>query len=321
MKNLENVDAAANADVADAANADVVIIGGGPAGLNAGLMLGRARKRAIVIDAGRPRNAVTREAHGFLTRDRIAPFELRRIAIEQLGAYPSVSHVEDTVVSVTGEDGAFLLETASGLKLTSKKLLFAAGMKDLRLDIPGLAEVYGKSAFVCPYCDGWELRDQPLVVISRGAALMHLAPLLYGWTKQFAVCTNGPDELTAAEREELRAHDIPLFAAPIHEISSNEGMVNHVKLMDGTELLCTGIFFRPELAPGTDLPHTLGCRISEQGILEVGESGQTSVPGIYAAGDAATMMHQSIAAAASGALAAAALNGELNREAWKAGLA
>lgn len=98
-------------------------------------------------------------------------------------------------------------------------------------------------------------------------------------------------------------------------------MVNHVKLMDGTEIPCTGIFFRPELAPGTDLPHSLGCRISEQGIVEVGESGQTSVPGIYAAGDAATMMHQSIAAAASGALAAAAVNGELNREAWKAGLA
>ncbi|MEK3904631.1 NAD(P)/FAD-dependent oxidoreductase [Paenibacillus sp. FSL R7-0179] len=321
MKNLENADAAANVNVSDTANADVVIIGGGPAGLNAALMLGRARKQTIVIDAGQPRNAVTREAHGFLTRDGIGPFELRRIAIEQLRAYPSVSHIEDTITSVTGEDGAFLLETASGLKITSKKLLFAAGMKDRRLDIPGLAEVYGKSAFVCPYCDGWELRDQPLVVISRGAALMHLAPLLYGWTKQFAVCTNGPDELTEAEREELRAHDIPLYDAPIREISSIEGMVNHVKLMDGTEIPCTGIFFRPELAPGTDLPQTLGCRISEQGILEVGESGQTSVPGIYAAGDAATMMHQSIAAAASGALAAAAVNGELNREAWKAGLA
>lgn len=167
MKNLKNNDAA-NVVNTDAANADAVIIGGGPAGLNAALMLGRARKRTIVIDAGRPRNAVTREAHGFLTRDGIAPFELRRIAIEQLGAYPSVSHLEDTVVSVTGEDGAFLLETASGLKISSRKLLFAAGMKDRRLDIPGLSEVYGKSAFVCPYCDGWELRDQPLAVISRG---------------------------------------------------------------------------------------------------------------------------------------------------------
>lgn len=300
--------------------ADAVIIGGGPAGLNAALMLGRARKQTVVIDAGQPRNAVTREAHGFLTRDGIAPFELRRIAIEQLAAYPSVSHIADTVVTITGEDGAFLLETASGRKMTSKKLLFAAGMKDHRLDIPGLAEVYGKSAFVCPYCDGWELRDQPLVLISRGEALKHMAPLLSGWSKRITVCTNGPDELTEAERDELRAHEIPLFDTPIREIVSAEGMVIHVKLTDGTEIPCTGIFFRPELAPGTDLPLSLGCRVSELGILETSESGQTSVPGIYAAGDAVTMMHQSIAAAASGALAAAALNGELNREAWKAGL-
>ncbi|WP_340026855.1 NAD(P)/FAD-dependent oxidoreductase [Paenibacillus sp. FSL K6-1096] len=283
-------------------------------------MLGRARKQTVVIDAAQPRNAVTREAHGFLTRDGIAPFELRRIAIEQLAPYPSVSHIEDTVISIAGEDGAFLLETAAGRKITSKKLLFAAGMKDRRLDIPGLAEVYGKSAFVCPYCDGWELRDQPLVLISRGAALMHMAPLLSGWSKRFAVCTNGPDELTEAEREELRAHEIPLFDSPIHEIASTEGKVNHVKLTDGTEIPCTGIFFRPELAPGSELPQSLGCQVSEMGILEVGESGQTSVPGIYAAGDAVTMMHQSIAAAASGALAAAALNGELNREAWNSGL-
>ncbi|WP_238652042.1 NAD(P)/FAD-dependent oxidoreductase [Paenibacillus piscarius] len=309
-----------NHDPANAVNADAVIIGGGPAGLNAALMLGRARKLTVVIDAGQPRNAVTREAHGFLTRDGIAPFELRRIAIEQLAPYPSVSHIEDTVISIAGEDGAFLLETASGRKITSKKLLFAAGMKDRRLDIPGLAEVYGKSAFVCPYCDGWELRDQPLVLISRGEALKHMAPLLSGWSKRITVCTNGPDELTEAERDELRAHEIPLFDTPIREITSAEGMVNHVKLTDGTEIPCTGIFFRPELAPGTDLPQSLGCRVSELGILETSESGQTSVPGIYAAGDAVTMMHQSIAAAASGALAAAALNGELNREAWNAGL-
>lgn len=114
MKNLENTDAA-NELNADAANADVIIIGGGPAGLNAALMLGRARKRTIVIDAGQPRNAVTREAHGFLTRDGIAPFELRRIAIEQLGAYPSVSHVEDTIVSITGEDGASCWRPLQGL--------------------------------------------------------------------------------------------------------------------------------------------------------------------------------------------------------------
>lgn len=296
---------------------DVAIIGGGPAGLSAGLMLGRARKQTIVIDEGRPRNAVTREAHGFLTRDGISPSEFRRIAKEQLRVYPSVSQAEDTVVSISGEDGYFLLETATGMKIASKKLLFAVGMKDRKLGIPGLAEVYGKSAFVCPYCDGWELRDEPLVVISRGAALMHFAPLLSGWTKRFVVCTNGPDELSEAERDELRDHHIPLFDTPIRAISSSEGMVNHVALEDGTEIPCTGIFFKSELVPGTDLPQSLGCRISDTGVIAVDEFGKSSVPGVYAAGDLSSLMHQSIAAAASGAIAAAAINGELNQEAWQ----
>ncbi|GIP26362.1 pyridine nucleotide-disulfide oxidoreductase [Paenibacillus sp. J23TS9] len=296
---------------------DVAIIGGGPAGLSAGLMLGRARKQTIIIDEGRPRNAVTREAHGFLTRDGISPSEFRSIAKDQLRGYPSVSHAEGTVVSISGEDGNFLLETATGMKIASKKLLFAVGMKDRKLGIPGLDEVYGKSAFVCPYCDGWELRDQPLVVISRGAALMHFAPLLSGWTKQFIICTNGPDELSESERNELRDHQIPLFNQPIRAILSSEGMVNHVVLEDGTEIPCTGIFFKPELVAGTDLPQVLGCSISDTGVIAVNEFGKSSVHGVYAAGDASSLMHQSIAAAASGALAAAAINGELNQEAWQ----
>ncbi len=296
---------------------DVAIIGGGPAGLSAALMLGRARKQTIVLDEGRPRNAVTHEAHGFLTRDGISPSELRRLAKEQLGVYPSVTQLEDTVVSIAGEDGSFLLETAAGMKITSRKLLFAVGMKDRKLDIPGLFEAYGKSAFVCPYCDGWELRDKPLVVINRGATLMHFAPLLSGWTNRFVVCTNGPDELSDAERDDLRSHHIPLYDAPIRAIVSNEGMVNRVELEDGTEIPCEGIFFKPELVPGTNLPQTLGCRLTDMGVIEVDEFGKSSVPGVYAAGDVSSFMHQAIAAAASGAKAAAAINGELNQETWR----
>lgn len=295
---------------------DVAIIGGGPAGLSAALILGRARKQAVLIDEGRPRNAVTREAHGFLTRDGISPNEFRGLAKEQLSNYPSVSLAEDTVMSIEGEDGCFRLKTAQGKRITSRKLLIAVGMKDRPLDIPGLSEVYGKSAFVCPYCDGWELKDEPLVVISRGAALMHFAPLLSGWTKRFVVCTNGPDELNEAEREELRNHQIPLFDSPIRLIDSSAGMVKQVVLEDGRALPCTGIFFKPELVPGSDLPQSLGCRVSEEGVVSVDEFGKSSVPGIYAAGDAASRMHQAIAAAASGAMAAAAINNELNKEAW-----
>lgn len=295
---------------------DVAIIGGGPAGLNAALMLGRARKNVAVIDEGRPRNAVTRETHGFLTRDGVSPSEFRRIAQEEISAYPSVSIVADTAVSITGTDGQFLITTAQGETFASKKLLFAVGMKDRPLDVPGLAEVYGKSAFVCPYCDGWELRDKPLVIISKGAGVMHFAPLLSGWTKRFTICTNGPDELTEAQREELRQHRVPVFNTPIRSIDSIDGMVQQVILEDGTTIPCEGIFFSPELVTGSDLPQSIGCHITEAGMVVVDDFGKTNIPGVYSAGDAASRQYQAIAAAAKGAFTAAAINNELNLEAW-----
>lgn len=296
---------------------DVVIIGAGPAGLNAALVLGRARKNVAVIDEGRPRNAVTREAHGFLTRDGISPGEFRRIAQKEISAYPSVSFVADTAVSISGADGQFLITTAQGKTFGSKKLLFAVGMKDRPLNIPGLAEVYGKSAFVCPYCDGWELRDEPLVIIQKGAELMHFAPLIAGWTKRFTICTNGADELTDTQREELQQHQVPMFDSPIRHIDSKEGIVRQVVLEDGTIIPCRGIFFKPELVTGSDLPRAIGCEISEVGMVVVDAFGKTSVPGVYSAGDSASRMHQAIAAASMGAFVAAALNNTLNLENWQ----
>ncbi|MFC4596709.1 NAD(P)/FAD-dependent oxidoreductase [Cohnella hongkongensis] len=295
---------------------DVAIIGGGPAGLNAALVLGRARKNVAVVDEGRPRNAVTREAHGFLTRDGISPSEFRRIAKEQISAYPSVSFVAGTAVSIAGSDGHFQISTEEGSVLTSKKVLFAAGMKDRPLDIPGLAEAYGKSAFVCPFCDGWELRDEPLVVINSGAELLHFAPLIAGWTDRFTICTNGPDELTDEQREELRRHRVPLFDSPIRRIESDDGIVRQVVLEDGTTVPCRGIFFKPKLVPGSDLPRAIGCEMSETGTVVVDVFGKTNVPGVYSAGDAASRMHQAIAAASMGSIAAATITGELNAEAW-----
>ncbi|WP_088053239.1 NAD(P)/FAD-dependent oxidoreductase [Virgibacillus dakarensis] len=295
---------------------DVAIIGGGPAGLNAALVLGRARKNVTVIDEGRPRNAVTRESHGFLTRDGISPSELRRIAKKEICTYPSVSFVADIATSIEGTDGQFQITTKQGKTFTSKKILFAVGMKDRPLDIPGLAEVYGKSAFVCPYCDGWELRDEPLVIIIKGSEVMHFAPLISGWTNHFTICTNGPDELTDAQREELQRHQVPLFDSAIRYIDSNDGLVRQVVLEDGTTIPCRGIFFKPDLITGSDLPRTIGCDITDAGMVVTDDFGKTTIPGVYSTGDAASRMHQLIAAASMGAFTAAAINNELNMEAW-----
>lgn len=238
---------------------DVGIIGGGPAGLNAALVLGRARKSVAVIDEGRPRNRVTGESHGFLTRDGIKPAEFRRIAKEQIQAYPTVRFVEDTAVKLSGEDGHFQITTARGETLYTKKLLIASGMKDAPLDIPGLADVYGKSAFVCPYCDGWEMRDRPLAVIVPRDHALHMAKMISGWTAQFAMCIHGQGEWPEGHREELERRQVPVFDLPIERIDSEEGMVRQVVLEDGTAVPCTGIFCA-EAGAGIRLAPNVGLR-------------------------------------------------------------
>lgn len=297
---------------------DVVIIGGGPAGLNAALVLGRARKSVIVIDDLQPRNIVTRETHGFLTRDGASPREFRKTAHEELAAYPSVSCVSDTASAVSGKDGAFEITTVSGAVYHCKKLLFAVGKKDLPLTVDGLAEVYGTSAFVCPYCDGWELRDKKLILIVSGAHALHLAKVISGWTKDYSICTNGPAELTGEERGELARHGVLVHEAAIRTIESEGGMVQQVVLEDETRLPCEGIFFAPKLTRGSDLPQALGCEMNDGGSVLTDDFGKTNIPGVFSAGDAASEKYQAIAAAASGALTAITINSELNGEAWDA---
>lgn len=298
---------------------DAAIIGGGPAGLNAALVLGRARKNVIVIDEGLPRNRVTHESHGFLTRDGIKPDEFRRIAVEQIGAYPSVSFIPDIAVETAGTDGDFTIMTKQGDTYRAKKLLFAVGKKDRLPQIDGLVDVYGKSAFVCPYCDGWELRDRPLAVIAKGERAFHFAKTILGWSDRIALCTDGPDELTDGQREELRVRGIPLFDAPIRRIVSENGMVSRVELEDGASVSCTGIFFAPTLVPGSDLPSALGCELTPTGSVAAADAfGKSSVPGVFVAGDIATELNQLIQAAAMGAMAGAGINAELLAEAWEA---
>ncbi len=297
---------------------DAAIIGGGPAGLSAALVLGRARKNVIVIDEGRPRNRVTRESHGFLTRDGIAPAEFRRVAREQIEAYPTVRFLEEAATAATGVDGDFRVATASGEIVRAKKLLFASGKRDVPIHIPGLQEVYGKSAFVCPYCDGWELRDRPLVLIVSGAKALHLAKTISGWSGRFVILTNGQDDWAADQRAELDRRGIPTFDSPIREIESVEGMVRHVALEDGTIVPCAGIFFAPTLAAGSELPRSLGCRMTESGSVLADAFGKTNVPGVYAAGDAATELYQIALAVSMGSLTGVGINSELLEEAWNA---
>jgi len=294
---------------------DVIIIGGGPAGMSAALVLGRARRHVLVIDEALPRNRVTHESHGFLTRDGIAPAEFRQIAREQILAYPSVSFVQETVMNVTGTDGHFEVTTSSGTTYQSAKIIFATGMKDAPLEIKGLQDVYGKSAFVCPYCDGWEMQDRPTAILA-GEHTLHLTRTLSGWSSDLIVFTDGnprPDE----EVEQLSSRGIPVYDAKVREILSENGKVSAILLEDGTEVPRTAIFFAPKLISGSDLPQKLGCTMTDFGAMQVDEMGRSNIPGVFGTGDSASRMYQIAAAVSSGSLVGVMINSEFLEREWE----
>ncbi|QJC51490.1 NAD(P)/FAD-dependent oxidoreductase [Paenibacillus albicereus] len=295
---------------------DAIIIGGGPAGLSAALVLGRARRDVLVLDEGKPRNRVTKESHGFLTRDGISPMELRRIGLEQLAPYPSVRVLEGRAAEAAGDNGRFRVVTQDGETYEARKLIFATGKKDLPLEVPGLQEIYGRSAFVCPFCDGWEMRDRSLAILARGDHAMHMAKLLAAWTPQRTVLTNGEGGLDEAQIAELEAHGVAVRTGTIRRLHARDGMLERVEWTDGASEPFGGMIFASQLAAGSDLPQRLGCRADETGTVEANEMGQTSVPGVYCAGDAMTARYQIVHAAAFGSSAGAAVVGELMMEAW-----
>ena len=189
---------------------DVLIVGAGPAGLNAALMLGRCRRRVLVCDTGRPRNAASRALHGYLSRDGTPPSELLAIGRQELEKYETVEfrHVEVVQATWHAEEKQFEAELASGDRVRSRKLLIATGVADNVPDVEGIDELYGKSVFHCPYCDGWEVRDQPLAIYGRGERGHGLALELTAWSRDLVLCSNGPCELDDAQRERLARNGI-----------------------------------------------------------------------------------------------------------------
>src|SRR6188768_326681 len=187
---------------------DVIIIGAGPAGLSAALMLGRCRRRVLVCDTGKPRNAASRAMHGFLSRDGIAPADFLKIAREQMQRYDTVELRDVEVTAAECRESRFHVTLADGSLHQSRKLLIATGVVDNLPDIPGFGDLYGTSVFHCPYCDGWEVRDRPLAIYGRGARGLGLSLELTGWSRDLVLCTDGPSELPVEDLARLERNGI-----------------------------------------------------------------------------------------------------------------
>lgn len=294
---------------------DCAIIGGGPAGLNAALVLGRAKRSVALIDNNRPRNAVTHASHGFITRDGVTPAEFRRVAYEEVLRYPSVHHLQTEVVSIMKNESGFEVLDSSGLRVQVRKLILTTGIKEIFPEIEGFYPLYGKSLFNCPYCDGWELRDQPLVLVSESAAIFHTAKLLLNWSKDLIVCTNGHASLSDEQKERLQSKGIVVMDQPVASFIGHNGQLEHVRFTDGTQVPRVGGFVTPQFVQSAPLGEHLGCERTESGGIKTDEAGRTSIPGVYAAGDSSYFMpSQLIFAAADGSRTAASVNMDLTEE-------
>lgn len=291
---------------------DVIIAGAGPAGLSAALLLGRCRRSVLICDDGLPRNAASRALHGFLTRDGIAPGEIRRIGREQLAAYPSVEYrccrIERAVRTGEGFE-AFLEGRETAL---SSMLLLATGVADILPPVEGIEEFYGTSVFHCPYCDGWEMRDRPLAVYGRGTQSENLARELTTWSDDIILCTDG-GPVTPEGYERLTCHGIGIIEEKIARLEGTDGHLEQVVFTGGEKVARQGMFFVPDKVQRSPLAESFGCTVTESGGIETGDFQTTETPGLFVAGDAARSVHLSIIAAAEGAQAAFAVNRALQK--------
>jgi thioredoxin reductase len=295
---------------------DVVIVGGGPAGLSAALALGRARKRVLLCDAGPRRNAAALHVYNFVTRDGTPPDELRDVARQQLTRYPDVEVRDVGVAAVTGTRGSFRVEVLSGA-LNARRVLLCTGMVDDLPPIEGFRELWGSSVFQCPYCHGWESQDRRWGYLIGPSSKAHWLPFALsatGWSRDLVVFTDGLVVVDDAARAALASASIRLEMSPVARLIAPNGRLETVELADGTRVPCEVLFAHPPQRQ-VELVQAMGLALDADGYVQVDPMTRaTSVPGIYASGDLTTRMQGAIFAAAAGTQAAAMLNTELTME-------
>lgn len=294
---------------------DCAIIGGGPAGLNAALVLGRSRRNTVLFDDDNGRNLVTREAHGFITRDGICPEEFKRLGHEDIQKYGSVKTENGRVVKIDRVSKTHYELTAdSGEVFHSIKIIIAAGLKEELPNVPDIEKFYGTSLFSCPYCDGWEMRDQPLAVIAD-KQVFELAKKVYTWSRDLAVFTNGEGRLEEGQKDKLLSKGIKVYEDIVSGLEGENGQLHSIRLEDGTLIDRSGGFVTPLWSHATNFAKELGCKQNEHGGILTDDYGRTNVWNVYAAGDASLIVpSQLVIAAGEGSAAAIGVCGDLTNE-------
>jgi thioredoxin reductase len=291
---------------------DVVIVGGGPAGLSAALVLGRARQDVLVLDAGRPANRVARSIGGLLGHER-SPASLRRAGRRQLRKLPSVEVVDAEVLNLErdGAGAALTVACPEGVTRIRVRAVLANGLRYDPPDIPGLAPLWGRSVVHCVFCDGWEVADKPIALHARGKGAARLALLTRAWSSDLLLCTDGPYGISARECQQLTAAGIRIRDERIARLDSHRRKLTRIVFESGPAEARVALFVRPQGRQPHALAERIGLELDDDGLIAADESGRTAIPSVYTAGDAAAAVRSVAIAIGSGARAATAMAADL----------
>lgn len=295
---------------------DVIIVGGSYAGLSAGMALGRSLRNVFIIDNGKSCNRQTPHSHNFITHDGRSPGEIADMARKQVAKYDTVEFYESTIVKTKKISDGFVVETSAREKLYAKKLIVASGVKDIMPDIPGFAECWGISVLHCPYCHGYEVKNETTGILADGDLAFDFSKLVFNMTKDLTLLTNGKSVLTPEQIEKLNQNKINLNENEIDRIEHENGYIRKVLFKNGDSVPLKALYAKIPFEQNINVSEDLGCEMTEQGFIKVDFMQKTNIPGIFACGDSVTMMRSVANAVAQGNFAGAVANKELSDEAF-----
>lgn len=298
---------------------DVIIVGGGPAGLNAAVVLGRCRRKVLLVDKGTQRNLASDGLRNYLTRDNVLPKKFLKVAYKEIEKYGVVTRLGEILHAEKLQTGLFLVKDEQGASYYSKKLLIATGLRDNVPAIKGIENFYGKSVFHCPYCDGWEVRDKIIGVYAKNTNGFELAISLKTWSSQVSLYTDGRSYLKPIEKEVLERKEIPVISKKIVALEGRNGKLSNIVTSDERKQKCDAIFFVNGFEQQCNIAKSLGCKLNKKGVVITNRLQQANVRGLYVAGDVSRDMQFVVVAAAEGAKAAVSINKELQKEDFKSG--
>jgi thioredoxin reductase len=300
--------------MADIKKFEIIIIGGSYAGLSAAMALGRALRSVLIIDSGLPCNRQTPHSHNFITQDGEKPALIAAKAKLEVLNYKTVQFHSGLAVQGKKTENGFAITTEAGEEFTAQKLIFATGVKDIMPKIKGFSECWGISVIHCPYCHGYEVKNEKTGILANGNFAFHYAQLIRNWTKDLTIFTNGKSTLTQEETDKITKYNIPIIEKEIAEVKHQNGNVEQVVFKDNSVFELRAIYSRPSFEQHCRIPEMLGCELTEQGYIKVDAFQKTTVTNVFVCGDNASPMRSVAGAVASGSMAGAVLNNLMTEE-------